>query len=188
MLLTSLVFHFLPTGTFCPITLRPLLSLKPIRVWIRNNFQCLFRALSLLTPKVRFYTQDTWFTFQAPDALWWALDKERTFGPRWRVLGITGLEKHWAVALVGIGFVGSREWDRGLGGFVLLYLDLCGAQKRWMSSSWLCCESTDGEGESDALEQWITLSQHDLHRTFPWLEVQMLITQNLLVEESFAVI
>lgn len=46
------------------------------------------------------------------------------------MLGITGLEKHWAAALVGIGFVGSREWDRGLEGFVLLYLDPCGAQKR----------------------------------------------------------
>jgi len=151
MLPTSLVSHFLLTGTFCPI-------------------------------------QDTWFTFRAPDALWWALDKERTFGPRWRVLGITGLEQHWAAALVGIGFAGSREWDRGLWGFVLLYLDPHGAQRRWMSSSWLCCESTMGKGESDALEQWILYLSMTCTEHFPWLEVQMRITQHLLVEESFAVI
>lgn len=34
------------------------------------------------------------------------------------MLGITGLENRGAAALAGIGFVGSRERDRGLGDFV----------------------------------------------------------------------
>ena len=34
------------------------------------------------------------------------------------MLGITGLENHWAAALAGMGFVGSRERHRGLGDFV----------------------------------------------------------------------
>lgn len=71
-----------------------------------------------------------------------------------------GVRNNWAWKALGCCTSGDRIcWIQRMGqrawGFVLLYLDLCGAQKRWMSSSWLCCESTVGKGVSDALEQWI---------------------------------